>query len=156
VADDPYSILGLEWGASQRAIRTAFRRLAIRYHPDRSPGDNGARFKLISAAYQRLKEANWSLPRSSAASFGESDHGKRHDPPPAKPTRWPDGTPIYYPSAEDAVPRPRKATRPPRFVRLGVVVERLSKGVIQLYFLAIAASIIVFILLLLFQLLKSL
>lgn len=121
MADDPYSILGLEWGASQRAIRTAFRRLAVRYHPDRNPGDQGARFKLISAAYQRLKESGWSLPRPVPPS-AEDAHQAQQDEPPVPPSRWSDGTPIHYPSAEDAMPRRHEPDRPPGFLRRRFVV----------------------------------
>jgi curved DNA-binding protein CbpA len=48
-------------GASERAIRSAFRKLALTDHPDRNPGGPRAaeRFKLASAAYRRLKEAGW-------------------------------------------------------------------------------------------------
>lgn len=53
---DPYKVLGLPTGASSEAIKTAYRRLASRLHPDRHPGDraNEERFKEINRAYEAL------------------------------------------------------------------------------------------------------
>ncbi len=53
---DYYAILGVAPSASEDEIRRAFRRLALRWHPDRNPGDAGAaeRFKEISEAYAVL------------------------------------------------------------------------------------------------------
>jgi curved DNA-binding protein CbpA len=54
--DDPYAVLGVARDASQRDVRRSFRRLALKLHPDRNPGDPGAeaRFKQVNAAYQIL------------------------------------------------------------------------------------------------------
>ena len=41
---DYYAILGVADGVSEEEIKRAYRRLALRYHPDRNPGDNS--FKL--------------------------------------------------------------------------------------------------------------
>lgn len=56
MAEDFYSILGVDKKASQEEIKKAYRKLARRYHPDRNPGDKAAeaRFKEISAAYDTL------------------------------------------------------------------------------------------------------
>jgi hypothetical protein len=53
---DLYALLELAPSASEEDIRRAFRTLAGKYHPDRSPGDSKAalRFKQINAAYQVL------------------------------------------------------------------------------------------------------
>lgn len=50
---DYYKILELPADASEETIRKSYRRLALRYHPDRNPGDQGAedRFKEIAEAY---------------------------------------------------------------------------------------------------------
>ena len=52
-----YRILGLPPGASEKQIKTAYRKLALRYHPDRNP-DHSARkhFEEISEAYRKLME----------------------------------------------------------------------------------------------------
>ncbi len=53
---DPHEILGLRPDATRGEIRKAYRRLAMRWHPDRNPDDPGAleRFKEIQWAYSSL------------------------------------------------------------------------------------------------------
>lgn len=53
---DYYRVLGLEERASQGEIKRTFRRLALKYHPDRNPGDTEAeeRFKEVVEAYHIL------------------------------------------------------------------------------------------------------
>ncbi|GGB98107.1 chaperone protein DnaJ [Novosphingobium endophyticum] len=55
---DFYELLEVERGADDKAIKSAYRRLAMRYHPDKNPGDAEAesRFKAINAAYDCLKD----------------------------------------------------------------------------------------------------
>lgn len=55
---DYYEVLGVPRNASQEEIKQAFRRLALKYHPDRNPGDKEAeeRFKEINEAYQVLSD----------------------------------------------------------------------------------------------------
>ncbi len=55
---DYYKILELPEDASEETIRKAYRRLALRYHPDRNPGDQQAedRFKEIAEAYGVLMD----------------------------------------------------------------------------------------------------
>ena len=53
---DCYQILGVQKGASQKEIKSAYRRLSLKYHPDRNKGEkNGEKFKQIIEAYQTLK-----------------------------------------------------------------------------------------------------
>jgi curved DNA-binding protein len=53
---DYYAILGISQEATENEIRSAYRRLALEWHPDRRPGDTRAadRFKEISEAYAVL------------------------------------------------------------------------------------------------------
>jgi len=56
---DYYELLGVEKGASEADIKKAFRRLAMKHHPDRNPDDKGAeaKFKEINEAYDVLGDA---------------------------------------------------------------------------------------------------
>jgi DnaJ-class molecular chaperone len=51
---DYYQILGIAPGASQKQVKEAFRQLALKYHPDRNPGDGAERMKTINEAYAVL------------------------------------------------------------------------------------------------------
>ncbi|MBT8406877.1 MAG: DnaJ domain-containing protein [Deltaproteobacteria bacterium] len=55
---DYYDILGLKKGASLGHIKKRFRKLALRYHPDRNPGDTISEeiFKLVAEAYHVLSD----------------------------------------------------------------------------------------------------
>ncbi len=57
---DYYEILGLERSADAEEIKRAYRRLAMKYHPDRNPGDAEAeaRFKECAEAYEVLSDDN--------------------------------------------------------------------------------------------------
>jgi molecular chaperone DnaJ len=57
--DDYYEILGVPRNATQEEIKSAYRRLALRHHPDRNPGNRQAeeRFKRISEAYRILGDS---------------------------------------------------------------------------------------------------
>ena len=55
---DYYSVLGLNKGVSDDEIKKAYRKLAMKYHPDRNEGDSKAesKFKEISEAYAVLSD----------------------------------------------------------------------------------------------------
>ena len=56
---DYYEVLGVERSASGDAIKSAYRKLALKYHPDRNPDDSEAeeKFKEASEAYSVLSDA---------------------------------------------------------------------------------------------------
>jgi len=68
---DYYQVLGVNRKASEEEIRKAFRKLALKYHPDRNPGDKQAeeRFKEINEAYEVLSD---SQKRSRYDQLGDS------------------------------------------------------------------------------------
>ena len=55
VAKDYYSTLGVNNTATPEEIKTAFRRLAHQYHPDKSTGD-AEKFKDINEAYSAVRK----------------------------------------------------------------------------------------------------
>ncbi len=53
---DCYQILGVQKGASQKEIKNAYRRLTLKYHPDKSKNDGDSeKLKKIIEAYQLLR-----------------------------------------------------------------------------------------------------
>jgi molecular chaperone DnaJ len=55
---DYYEVLGLKKGASESEIKSAFRKMAMQYHPDKNPGDKKAeeKFKEVNEAYGILSD----------------------------------------------------------------------------------------------------
>lgn len=68
---DYYELLGVSKTASQDDIKKAYRKLALKYHPDKNPGDKAAeeKFKEISKAYAVLSEPEQ---RQKYDQFGEA------------------------------------------------------------------------------------
>ncbi|MCW3463121.1 J domain-containing protein [Chitinophaga nivalis] len=78
---DYYRILGVDKAATAEQIKKAYRKLAVKYHPDKNPGDKAAedKFKEINEAYEVLSDAE---KRKKYDQFGENykyyeQHGGR-------------------------------------------------------------------------------
>jgi len=72
-AGDPYKALGVSRDASQDDIKSAYRKLALKWHPDRNPDDQKkaeVEFKRISQAYSVLSDPKQ---RASFDRFGTAD-----------------------------------------------------------------------------------
>ena len=74
---DYYKALGLEKGATPDEIKKAFRKLAVKYHPDRNPDDKGAedKFKEINEAYAVLSDPE---KKQQYDTFGSSGFHKQY------------------------------------------------------------------------------
>jgi len=55
---DYYEILGVARDADEQTVKTAYRKMALKYHPDRNPGDKGAeeKFKEAAEAYSVISD----------------------------------------------------------------------------------------------------
>ncbi len=113
---DPHEVLGVEPGASQAAIKAAWRRLARENHPDLTGDDPVAarratrRMAEINAAYERLRADRAGRPPSRGAR-DEGDSAARRrpaGPPPPPPTR-----PVTARLDTSRTFRPRNTTIPP-------------------------------------------
>ena len=71
---DYYEMLNVNRNASDDEIKKAYRKLALKYHPDRNPGDKQAeeKFKQVSEAYQILSDSN---KRAQYDQFGHAAFG---------------------------------------------------------------------------------
>jgi molecular chaperone DnaJ len=73
---DYYEVLGVQRGASDADLKAAFRKLAMKHHPDRNPGDQDCehRFKELNEAYDVLKDGQ---KRAAYDRFGHAafEHG---------------------------------------------------------------------------------
>ncbi|KAM3217719.1 dnaJ protein ERDJ2 [Capsicum annuum] len=69
---EPFSILGVEYGASDSEIKKAYRRLSIQYHPDKNPDPEAHSYfvEFISKAYQALTDP---VSRENFEKYGHPD-----------------------------------------------------------------------------------
>ncbi len=80
---DFYELLGVDRNADAAAIKSAYRKLAMQYHPDRNGGckENEDKFKAISAAYECLKDPQKraAYDRYGHAAFSQGGGGQHAD-----------------------------------------------------------------------------
>jgi curved DNA-binding protein len=76
MADDYYKILGIEKNADASEIKRAYRKLALKYHPDKTKGDKALedKFKKISEAYAVLSDPK---KRNQYDTYGSADFQQR-------------------------------------------------------------------------------
>ncbi len=85
MARDLYSVLGVTKDADEDAIKKAFRKLAVQYHPDKNPGKaSEAKFKEINQAYEVLSDKD---KRALYDEFGEESLHQGFDPERARYVR---------------------------------------------------------------------
>jgi curved DNA-binding protein len=77
MADDYYNILGISKTASDAEIKKAYRKLAMKYHPDKNKGDKALedKFKKISEAYAVLSDPE---KRKQYDTYGSADFQQRY------------------------------------------------------------------------------
>eukprot|EP00928_Gymnodinium_smaydae_P045430 TRINITY_DN30282_c0_g1_i1.p1 TRINITY_DN30282_c0_g1~~TRINITY_DN30282_c0_g1_i1.p1 ORF type:complete len:363 (-),score=74.04 TRINITY_DN30282_c0_g1_i1:111-1157(-) len=85
--DDPYETLGVGRNATQEELKKAYRKLALKWHPDRNADDKAhaeAQFKRINEAYSLLSDpgrrAMYDHGGGEAGSGGEGSFGERGRP----------------------------------------------------------------------------
>jgi len=78
---DYYKVLGLEPGADDKAVKTAYRKLARKYHPDVSKEkDAESKFKEVAQAYEALKTAETRAEYEALGKYAQ--HDQSFEPPP--------------------------------------------------------------------------
>lgn len=115
---DHYRILGLRSGAAFNEVKSAYRKLARRYHPDVNPNDQRAKDKFIqiTQAYQALAEVITPQEAPVKEESVSSTVMETSDSTQA-------GVPVHQPPDQSA-----KAAKPPRVQ----VTAQLSQGDLQL------------------------
>jgi curved DNA-binding protein CbpA len=85
---DYYKLLGVLPTATTEEIKKAYRELALKYHPDRNPGDKNSEtfFKKVTEAYAILSDPeeresyNWDYKKSQQTSSNQNQQQKRAEP----------------------------------------------------------------------------
>ena len=107
---DYYEVLGVDRNADADTIKKAYRKLAIKYHPDKNPGDKAAeeKFKEAAEAYDVLMDDIFSM-------FGDIFGGRRAGGP--------------FGGATGGSPRRRQRRGSDLRIRIKLSLEEIAKGV---------------------------
>jgi molecular chaperone DnaJ len=91
---DYYEVLGVDRDADAQTLKSAYRKLALKYHPDRNPGDRHAeeQFKEAAEAYSVLSDAD---KRSTYDRFGHQGLSGAGGPPGFDPSTFADFSDIF-------------------------------------------------------------
>ena len=54
-AESPYKVLGISASATADEIRAAWKKMALKVHPDKCADDGGAAFQAVQGAYETLR-----------------------------------------------------------------------------------------------------
>jgi curved DNA-binding protein len=78
---DYYQVLGLKKAATQEEIKKAYRKLAVKYHPDKNPGNSEAedKFKEINEAYAVLSDPQKKMQYDQFGSTGFHERFSQED-----------------------------------------------------------------------------
>ena len=81
MSTDYYKILGVDKGANSEDIKKAYRKLAVKYHPDKNPGNKEAeeKFKKMSEAYAVLSDSEKRKQYDNYGADGFSQHYSQED-----------------------------------------------------------------------------
>ena len=79
---DYYDVLGINKSASPEDIKSAYRKLAVKHHPDKNKGDKASeeKFKEVAEAYEALKDPVKRVEYDQLKKYGA--HGRPFEPPP--------------------------------------------------------------------------
>ncbi|CAK9058893.1 unnamed protein product [Durusdinium trenchii] len=83
-ANDPYKVLRVDKDANDETIKRSYKKLALKYHPDKNRGSEIAqkRFQAIAAAYETLRDPEKRRAYDKAAAKKESASREEEDRPP--------------------------------------------------------------------------
>lgn len=125
--DDPYEILGVGYDASEEEIKKTYRKLALKYHPDRQSTEEEKEeahdvFAKISAAYDTVtdpvKRYDWKQANESKLNGAASSKNKAPSGPPKRQNTVPStGSNRTSTTTTTVPPRPRSVSPVPKSPR---------------------------------------